>query len=95
MPKKVILKRHKGVVQRWKLKYTITEARGNGDVHGKEGQNMTEMTQKLNSIQIPPHVLKQLGLDKNWQNNISPEVMSTVIKTAEKYKSALRRLSRH
>ncbi|CAA7601413.1 Hypothetical protein DEACI_2079 [Acididesulfobacillus acetoxydans] len=56
---------------------------------------MTETTQKLNNIRIPPQVLRELGLEENWQKNVSPEFIEKVIKAAEKYKSTLRRLSKY
>ena len=56
---------------------------------------MTEMTQKLNNIQLPPNVMRALGLETNWQKKVSPELIEKIAVTAEKYKGALRRLSKY
>jgi hypothetical protein len=67
----------------------------NDNAERKETFTMTEMTQKLNNIQLPPNVMRALGLETNWQKNISPELIEKIAVTAEKYKGALRRLSRY
>lgn len=61
---------------------------------GKEGNKVTEIIEKLNKVQLPPHQLKELGLDKDWQKHISPAFVEKVFKTAENYKNVLKKLSK-
>ncbi|WP_231685287.1 hypothetical protein [Phosphitispora fastidiosa] len=56
---------------------------------------MTEFAQKLDKIQLPPHILRELGLEKDWQKKVSPEFIHKVVKTAEKYKDVLKELSKY
>ena len=61
----------------------------------KEGWLMTDITQKLNQIELPPHIMRELGLDKDWKKKISPEFLEKVVQTAEKYKDVLKELSKY
>ncbi|HHW14308.1 MAG TPA: hypothetical protein GXX28_05160 [Firmicutes bacterium] len=38
---------------------------------------------------IPPHLLRQFGLDKDWQKKASPELIKRMIETAQKYRYQL------
>ncbi|MCL4425878.1 MAG: hypothetical protein M1299_13010 [Firmicutes bacterium] len=62
--------------------------------NGKEGKLLTEMIEKLKGIQLPPHQLRELGLDKDWQKKVSPQLVERITKTAEKYKNVLKELSK-
>ncbi|MBU7008436.1 hypothetical protein Ga0451573_003395 [Peptococcaceae bacterium DYL19] len=61
----------------------------------REGRLVTEFAQKLDKIQLPPHILRELGLEKDWQKKVSPEFIHKVVKTAEKYKDVLKELSKY
>jgi len=50
---------------------------------------------KLDSIQVPPDVARKLGLSENWKDNISPEFVERVAKTASKNADALKELSKY
>ncbi|WP_240984943.1 hypothetical protein [Acididesulfobacillus acetoxydans] len=94
--RKKLLKLRRGLVLRKQFHYTRITKRDTLEIlNGKERKLMTETTQKLNNIRIPPQVLRELGLEENWQKNVSPEFIEKVIKAAEKYKSTLRRLSKY
>lgn len=70
----------------------------NGDtetVHREEKPAMTELVQRLGAIDIPPHILRQLGLDKDWQKKAPPELTKRIIETAQKYREVLRELSKY
>ena len=56
---------------------------------------MKRTMKRLDEIEIPPYVQKEMGLKKDWKKQISPAFAESVVKTAEKYKSALRRLSKN
>lgn len=60
----------------------------------KEGDNVAQVLKKFNTIQLPPHVLEALGLSENWQKNVSPEFVEIVLKSADKYQDALRKLAK-
>ena len=55
---------------------------------------MTEMVRKIKAVQMPPHQLRALGLDANWNKNVSPAFVDRVVKTAEKYKGVIRELAK-
>ena len=50
---------------------------------------------KINNIKINPRAMRELGLEPDWQKNVSPAFVERVADTAEKYKDTLRRLSKH
>lgn len=56
---------------------------------------MTEIAQKIQRIDIPPHIMREIGLKKDWKKDISPEFVDKVIKTAIKYKKVLKELSKY
>ena len=55
---------------------------------------MAELVERLQNIQLPPHQLRELGLDKDWNKKVSPDFVERVVKTADKYKDVLRELSK-
>ena len=59
----------------------------------KEGENMTERI--INNINIPPHIEKEIGLSKDWKKNVSPGAINSIIRSAERFKEALKRLSKN
>lgn len=59
----------------------------------KGGEIMTRTMSRMNSI--PTHVVKELGFEENWQKNISPRQQKMALKMAEKFKGALRKLSKN
>lgn len=61
----------------------------------KEGEIMNRAMDRINELEIPPHIQKQMGLKKNWKKQISPQFADNVIKSAEKFKVALRKLSKN
>ncbi len=65
------------------------------DLTGKEEAAVTELVRRINSIQIPPHILSELGLDKDWQKKVSPELQKRILETAQKYKKVLKELSKY
>lgn len=59
----------------------------------KGGEIMTRTMSRMNSI--PSHVVKELGLKENWQKNVSPKQQKMTMRLAEKFKEALRELSKN
>jgi len=59
----------------------------------KEGENMTERI--INDINIPPHIQREIGLKKDWKKDVSPSTVNSIIASAEKFKTALRKLSKN
>lgn len=58
----------------------------------KGGEIMTKAMNRLNSI--PTYVIKELGLNEDWKDNISPKQQKIATKLALKYKKALKKLSK-
>lgn len=73
-------------------RYTMTTQ---SNKEKEEGVNMTEMVNKVLNIKLPPHQLRELGLNKNWQKEVSRDFVEQVVKTAEKYKTLLKELSKY
>lgn len=59
----------------------------------KEGETMTERI--INNINIPPHIEREIGLSKDWKKKVSPSAVDSIISSAEKFKDALKRLSKN
>lgn len=66
-----------------------------GNVLKKEGEIMDRVMNRMNDAQIPPHIQKEMGLKKNWKKQISPQFANSALKNAEKFKDALRKLSKN
>lgn len=49
---------------------------------------------KIQKIDLPPHQLRELGLAKDWQMNVSEQYIEKVVKTAERFKKDLKELSK-
>ena len=62
---------------------------------GKEGDIVTEIIQKINKLEIHAHILRQLGLEKDWNKKVSTDFLCKVIKTAKKHKKVLKELSKY
>lgn len=59
----------------------------------EEGETMTERI--INNINIPPHIEREIGLSKDWKKKVSPGAVNAIISSAEKFKDALKRLSKN
>jgi hypothetical protein len=61
----------------------------------EEAINMTtKYVKKIHNIDLPPHQLRELGLEKDWQKNITDQYIEKVVKTAERFKKDLKELSK-
>lgn len=61
----------------------------------KEGEIMTRVMERINSIKIPVNVQKEIGLSDDWKKKISPKKVENIFNSALKYKEALRKLSKN
>lgn len=61
----------------------------------KEGEIMTRVMEKINNIEIPTNVEREIGLSKDWKKKISPEDVKKIVNNAFKFKDALRKLSKN
>lgn len=59
----------------------------------KEGDNMTERI--INNINIPPNIEREIGLSEDWKKDLSPKLVDSIINSAERFKHALKRLSKN
>lgn len=73
--------------QGYKIKRRKTE-------EGRAKMTEAEMIRRIKSIEIPPHQLLALGLDKDWSRKIRPGFVGRVLTTAEKYRRVLKELSK-
>jgi hypothetical protein len=51
--------------------------------------------ERISRIQLPPHQLRALGLDRDWSKNVSEEYISKVLKIKEEYKEVFRELAKY
>ena len=61
----------------------------------EEGEIMTRIMESINSINIPTNVQKEIGLNKNWKKDISPQKVENIFNSALRFKEALRELSKN
>lgn len=54
----------------------------------------TKFVKKIQDIDLPPHQLRELGLTRDWQKNVSEQYIDKVVKTAERFKKDLKELSK-
>lgn len=58
-----------------------------------EVENMAQLLERIKDYEIPPHIAQQLGLGKDWKNNVSPEFLKQVLNSVDQYKNVLKKLS--
>ena len=56
---------------------------------------MSRVMSRINSITVPSYIRREIGLKDNWQESISPAKKKMAIKSALKFKEALRKLSKN
>lgn len=57
--------------------------------------DMTKVMSKINRIQLPPHQLRALGMDKDWNKNVSEEFVTKALKAKEAYKEVFKELAKY
>jgi hypothetical protein len=96
MKKKKNNKRKKGIVIKKSLCYTrSTPTVEKTSSRRKEEELMTEFIRKIEKLELPPHVLRDLGLKDDWKKEVSQDFLCHVVSTAEKYKNVLKELSKY
>lgn len=62
----------------------------------KEGVTiMARVIERINSMEIPPHIETKLGLSKNWKKEISDSKrINEMVASARRFQEALKRLSK-
>ena len=55
---------------------------------------MMGIEEKLRNSNIPPHILRQLGLKKDWYKKLSSVFIDRVLGTANKRSAMLKELSK-
>lgn len=61
----------------------------------KEGEIMARIMEKANNVVIPPYIRREIGVSDDWIEKISPKQKRMTVKTASRYKEALRKLSKN
>ncbi len=61
----------------------------------KEGEIMAKIMNRINNVKIPPYIMREIGISDNWIEKVSPKKKHLAVKTANKFKEALRKLSRN
>ncbi len=59
----------------------------------KEGEIMVRVMDRMNNVKIPPYIRKEIGVSDDWIEKVSPRQKKLVVRTAIKFKDALRKLS--
>lgn len=60
-----------------------------------EKKIMSRVVNRINNMNIPPYMMRELGLKDNWLKSISPKKQRMVVRTAFRFKEALRKLSKN
>lgn len=58
-------------------------------------EELMQHIERLQQINIPPHIRNKLNLKENWQRDVSKEFVEKVVDTAEKHKKTLKELSKY
>ena len=61
----------------------------------KEGEIMARVLNRVNDVNIPSYVKREIGINDNWRENVSPKQRRLVFKITNKFKEALRKLSKN
>lgn len=61
----------------------------------KEGEMMTRIINEINNVKIPPYIREEIGISDNWVDKVSPKKKKLAVKTANRFKEVLRKLSRN
>ena len=64
-------------------------------IMNKEVDVMQRVLNNMENFKIPPHIEREIGLKKDWKKNISSEKTNAIITTANRFKKALRKLSKN
>lgn len=59
----------------------------------QEGIDVAELINRIKTYDVPPHIERELGLEKGWRDNLSKEFLSKALKSTKKYNNLLKRLS--
>lgn len=59
----------------------------------KEEKTMTQLLERLEQYEIPPHIEQQLGLSKDWKKSVSSELLQHLLESLQKYENVMKRLS--
>ncbi len=57
--------------------------------------DVTKVMTKINRTQLPPHQLRALGLEKDWNKNVSEEFIAKAMKVKEEYKEVFKELAKY
>lgn len=89
---KVVLGWISRIASRLLFQYTNSKSRTSSKK--EEAVDMAQFVQKIQGIQLPPHQLRELGLQEGWQKKVSPKYIEKVVNTAERFKKDLKELSK-
>jgi len=60
----------------------------------KEGAHIVALLDALRNVDLPPEVLRQVGLPKNWHKLVPPEFAKLVAQYLTRYKETFDELSK-
>lgn len=60
----------------------------------KEGEIMARVMNKISDVKIPPYIRKEIGVSDDWIEKVSPKQKKLAVRIANKFKEALRKLSK-
>lgn len=61
----------------------------------KEGEIMARVLNRVNDANIPSYVKREIGISDNWIDNVSPKQKKLVFRITNRFKEALRKLSKN
>ena len=59
----------------------------------KEGEIMARVINRINNVNIPPYIRKEIGVSDDWMDKVSPKQKKLAVRIASRFKEALRKLS--
>lgn len=65
----------------------------NTDKEEEEEIIMTQLLERMKHYNVPPSIAKELGLEKDWKENLSPDFLKQVLQSVDQYKNVLKKLS--
>lgn len=61
----------------------------------KEGEIMARVLNRVNATKIPSHIKREIGIDDNWLNKVSPKQQKIVLQLSIRFKETLKKLSKN
>ena len=64
-----------------------------GSGEKERNKDMTAAVAKIRAYKLPPDVLRSLGLEENWNETMSEELIESIAKDVKKYRRVIKALA--